>query len=323
MTDQAEIAYLDIEGPGGKRSMALPDGGVCRIGRGPDNTLVIADAGVSRRHALIDQNQSKYYLTDLGSLNGTVLNGGRIAGRVRLSDGDRIQIGPETITFRLPAAPGGYTMSAVVGASTRVLTVTQFITVLVADIRGYTGLTLRLGEDRLSQIMSTFFRDAGALLAEHGASAQKYIGDAVMALWTHGEQQPTAVDLLVVLDAAVRLFSAAASLHTRFELDEPIRIGAGINTGIGTVGNLGSVAAADYTALGDAVNKAFRLESATKLVNTDLLVGWMTYQCLKPGLQSAFQQFTVELKGYELPERVFAITAGALESLLLGSETIG
>jgi adenylate cyclase len=90
-------------------------------------------------------------------------------------------------------------------------------------------------------------------------------------------------------------------LSEEYPLPFTLRIGAGVNTGYAMVGNTGSGEHPDYTAIGDTVNAAFRLESATKEMGRDLAIGTTTYSYLigLPHLHQAFDQHTVSLKGYD------------------------
>jgi adenylate cyclase len=111
------------------------------------------------------------------------------------------------------------------------------------------------------------------------ACAHQYIGDAVMAIW----RQPPGRDATVIrraLESTMELFQVVATLNARAALQSSLRLGAGLNTGPASLGNLGSDTNADYTALGDSVSKGFRLEAA-RTVHCDILLGEGTYQRLE------------------------------------------
>jgi len=298
------------------RSIFLGEGVVCEIGRGEENTIVLDDTQVSRNHAMIQRGPGGlFYLTDLGSRNGTLVNRRRVTAPVVLQPGDRIAIGKEEFLFHGPATDppsvrerGG----TVVDISLRLLTV------LVVDIRDFTGLSQRLPEARLSRMMSAVFEECGAILDEHAAWGQKYTGDGVMALWLHRRNVPDPRELLDVFASLDGLFASAASLEARFGLDAPIRIGAGVNTGFGCVGNLGSSAASDYTALSDAVNLAFRLESASKDLDCNVVLGQGTYQYLTTHLNAAglFELRMARLKGYQELTPVYAGARDAVTAVV-------
>jgi adenylate cyclase len=96
-----------------------------------------------------------------------------------------------------------------------------------------------------------------------------------------------------------------------------LRVGAGINTGYAMVGNSGSNDRSDYTALGDTVNAAFRLESCTKQLGKDIAVGETTYKYLaKLGADKAFEQHVVDLKGYDTPTVTYSSNYADLNTFL-------
>ena len=224
---------------------------------------------VSRKHAIIDcHSANDCYVTDAGSRNGTFINDVRVGARTRLRHGDCLRIGevPMRVLF---AETSQINSQSIVASPTVLVTAARYVTVLVADIRDFTGLTRRVGEKRVSDVIGEFTRLAGEELDRAGAATQKYIGDAVMGVWDHGSDPPRAENVMPALLSVSRLFEIVAAFQQRFELENPVRIGAALNTGLAIVGNLGSRAASDYTALGDTINKAFRLETASKQVNHD------------------------------------------------------
>ena len=164
----------------------------------------------------------------------------------------------------------------------------------------------------------TLFREGGKALQERGAWAQKYIGDAVMAVWIHKKRAPELRELAAVFEGLSRLIAIAGGLQSQFGLDAPIRLGAGINTGWASIGNVGSMASSDYTALGDVVNKTFRLESATKDIPCDVALGQGTYEFLAglAGIESLFNECTVKLKGYDDPATAYATHSASIPSVL-------
>jgi adenylate cyclase len=308
-------AFLEGDIQGSVRRFLLS--AMCRVGRTDGNELVIPDESVSRRHAMLNCSPSGVYsIFDMGSSNGTFVNGVRVTTPVELRHGDRIVLGSCEFHFRQPTptlaveAKGDY-------GSTNVLLTQKHISVLVVDIRNFTGLAQRLDPNTLSLVASAFFRESGLLLQERGAWGQKYIGDAVMAVWEHSKN-PVESEFIKVLDAACRLSRIAAGLQVKFALTDPIRVGAGINFGPASLGNIGSVGTADHTALGETVNRAFRLESATKENHFDLLIGEGVYWFLEPvtSLAGIFQPLSVSLRGYLEPVSAYAANFPSLEAAL-------
>ena len=130
------------------------------------------------------------------------------------------------------------------------------ITVLFADLSAFTELTQELGAEKTHEVVDAFLRMASDVLIEHGAFIDKYVGDAVMALFNVPIRYEDHARRAVV--AATELSSGLKNLGTRFEL--PLQASVGIATGYARVGRLGSDDTKDYTAIGDVVNLAARLQ---------------------------------------------------------------
>jgi len=317
MSDIATQVYLLTTIDGQSAKFDIPGDSALRIGRSKSGNVVLDDESVSRHHALLQRTQhNQYYITDLGSRNGTYVNQKRVTASVILRPHDRISIGSYNLIFCYESAEV-IRETAGRAPTTNMQFAPKLITVVVADIRGFTGLARRVEPDMLTNITSTLFRKAGKALQERGTWAQKYIGDAVMAVWLHPELSPSATELRTVIDAVSQLADIAESLQGTLALSEPIRLGVGINTGWAMVGNAGSIAMSDYTALGEVVNHAFRLESATRFLDCDLAVGKGTYDYLAPSIDSGmFQVCTTMLKGYEEPATVYTAKIPILKLLL-------
>src|SRR2546428_2159666 len=168
------------------------------------------------------------------------------------------------------------------------------ITVLFADLSSFTELTHDLGAERTHEVVDAFLRMATEVLVKHGAFIDKYIGDAVMALFNVPIRQEDHARRAIL--AATELKSALQSLGARFELS--LQASVGIATGYARVGRLGSGDSKDYTAIGDVVNLAARLQG--KAGAGEILISEETY--LKPSAE--FPEATPEevvLKGFRQP----------------------
>jgi adenylate cyclase len=134
------------------------------------------------------------------------------------------------------------------------------ITILFCDIRGFTGISERLGATELTGFLNDFLTPMTDVLMKNGATIDKYMGDAIMAFWNAPLDVPQhrekACRSLVEMGEALAAFNM-----TR---DKPVQIGVGLNTGVCCVGNLGSRQRFDYSAIGDPVNVASRTEGMTK-----------------------------------------------------------
>jgi adenylate cyclase len=146
----------------------------------------------------------------------------------------------------------------------------------------------------------------------------KYIGDAVMAVWIHNTQGPSQNDMLRLLRTVWAIDKTTANLHYQHPLPGPLRIGVGLNTGYAMVGNSGSGERPEYTALGDTVNTAFRLESATRTLGLDVALGQSTFRYIEgmDQVQDFLPPTHVTLKGYEQPVTLWGTSFNHLRLFL-------
>jgi adenylate cyclase len=265
----------------------------------------------------------EFYLIDLGSRNGSFVNGRRVSVPVTLHNGDRLTFGQTELEFYAPDVEP-LTDPSVSGAesgeftATATLHVRRLISVLVVDIRDFTVMTRQLDEKILSEAIGTWFRCAGDIIREYGSWVDKYIGDAIMAVWIHGAQGISSEEMIRVAQALSALHKMTSQLHERYPLPFPVRVGAGLNTGYAMVGNAGTGDRPDYTALGDTVNAAFRLESSTKQIGKDVALGETTYHYLTDAGAdpTLFKEEKVTMKGYDAPTLTYACTFADLDIFL-------
>lgn len=146
------------------------------------------------------------------------------------------------------------------------------ITVLFSDIRNFTTISERMAPEQLAEMLNQFLGEMTEIILEQSGTLDKYIGDAIMAIFN----APLNIDLHARkgADSALRMIEACNMLAPLFRqaYDVELRIGVGVNTGTAIVGNLGSERRFDYTAIGDTVNLASRLESITKLYGVDIII---------------------------------------------------
>lgn len=319
---QPQGPYVILNTESGIRQISLVGLNCWTVGRSDDNNLVLPDRWISRNHAMIQMMETgEFYLIDLGSRNGSFINGRRVSVPVTLSDGDHLTFGQTELQFFCPTADRPATADGLHDTemtATATLHLRRLITVMVVDIRDFTVLTRQLDEKVLSESIGTWFRCAGEIISRHGSWVDKYIGDAVMAVWVHGTEGIPPEELLRIMQAMDELAKMTAQLHKQFPLPFPLRVGAGLNTGHAMVGNTGTGAHPDYTAIGDTVNAAFRFESSTKQLGLDVAVGETTYDYLikMSGVESIFHRYIVNLKGYESPTVTHATTFSELDRFI-------
>lgn len=295
-----------LEHPATGRRFALATGQSWAIGRGDGCPVLLESRSVSRLHALVQRREAgDFQLVDLGSRNGSFVNNRRVGLPVALGDRDRLLLGDQELIFHNPQPVGIARGSADAdsrNAPTTTLHTNRLATILVMDIRDFTPLAQTLSESLLSQTLGTWFLRAGNILEGLGSWARKYIGDAVMAVWVHDDPGHPAPQILAALQAAGEIDAATAEISRALALPAPLRLGAGLNTGPAIL------AGADYTALGDAVNAAFRLEAATKTVGGGVLVGDPAFRELELPASGPFERRELQLKGYESLRTAWAIS---------------
>jgi adenylate cyclase len=324
--DDANDPYLIVKTEGQSYTFPLTGGSCWTIGRSEDNAVVLPDCWLSRNHAMLQSmGPGEFYLIDLGSRNGTFVNGRRVNVPVALQDGDRLVFGQTEIEFY----GGDLMMTALFtspslgqraeqASATALLQVRRLISVLVVDIRNFTILTRNTKEEILSEAMGTWFQRAGDIIREHGSWVDKYIGDAVMAVWIHDAQEIPDEEMKDIFQSLRDLNEMTSQLHLQYPLPFQLQIGAGLNTGYAMVGNAGSGNRPEYTALGDTVNTAFRLETSTKQLQTDIALGITTYQYLpqRERQNLPFVKQIVHLKGYEVAVPTYTGTFADLDTFL-------
>jgi adenylate cyclase len=147
------------------------------------------------------------------------------------------------------------------------------LTVLFSDIRGFSAFAEGMGPEALASFLGEYLTPMTDLVLESGGTLDKYIGDAVMALWAAPVDLPD--HAARACEVALRMQEELVGLNRRWKIagKPEIAIGIGINTGAMAVGNMGTAARFDYTVLGDQVNLGSRLEALTKEYGVDILVG--------------------------------------------------
>jgi adenylate cyclase len=146
------------------------------------------------------------------------------------------------------------------------------ITVLFADMVGFTDLSESLEPEELAEVLNGYLREMTAAVLAHGGSLDNFIGDGVMAVF--GLRGRPELACAQAIDCARRMAGALDVFNAQHhaELKSPFRIGIGIHFGLAIVGEMGFPPALSLTVIGDTVNTASRLETATKEENCQLLI---------------------------------------------------
>jgi adenylate cyclase len=155
------------------------------------------------------------------------------------------------------------------------------ITVMFSDIRGFTSISEKLDAQELALFLKQYLSDMTRIVFRYQGTLDKYIGDAVMAIW--GAPFEEAGHATRACNAALEMMKRVRELHKEWEAQgkPSLEIGIGLNTGVASVGKMGSELRSEYTALGDAVNLSSRLEGLNKDYGTHIIVNETTYQAAK------------------------------------------
>ncbi len=184
--------------------------------------------------------------------------------------------------------------------------VTLPVTILFTDIRSFTSISETMTAHELVQLLNEYFTDMVSIVMQEGGVVDKYIGDAIMAVF--GAPVPKPDDAKRAVRAAVRMRAALVTLNERLATRgiAPLRTGIGLHTGEVIAGNIGSEERMEYTVIGDAVNLASRLESATKELGVDVLISEDTAGFLDASLELRYVD-EITVKGRKQPVKVYEV----------------
>ncbi len=202
-----------------------------------------------------------------------------------------------TVVARLAREPG---LLALGGES-------RPLTVMFTDLRNFSAIAERMSPQDLTRFMNRYLSPMSEIVLAHGGTVDKYIGDAIMAFWN--APLPDAAHGARAARAALAMVEALPALRTELSANvegvPPIRCGIGLASGPCVVGNLGSRLRFDYSALGDDVNLASRLEALTRVYGVDILAAEATV-LLAPGL-AWLEVDSVVVAGRGAPTRIMTL----------------
>jgi adenylate cyclase len=182
--------------------------------------------------------------------------------------------------------------------------VTQTITVLFADIRGFTRISEHAAPEKIVGLLNRYFSAMTDIIFAHGGTLDKYLGDGLMALF--GAPTVTPKDAANAMSAAVAMQRRMLSINEELRAEgfPEIGVGIGLHTGEVIVGYIGSERRSEYTAIGDAVNTASRLESNAKA--GEILVSEVTAQAARSRYQLTARD-PISVKNREQPVPLFEV----------------
>lgn len=271
-----------------------PDGGVGQtypvdpdasttIGRAPDNSIVIRQAGASRHHAKIWQADGQWMVEDLGTKNGTAKNGRRLTQAEPLAEGDEVGLPGLLLRFHATDA----TMTVTLGAEAEQSATRSF---LFADLRDFTTFTEQRGDAAAHEVVDRYRSLVRSEIARTGGREVNTEGDGFFVVFGSAHR---------AVDCALGILRAAA-LESERHPDRPIRVGVGIHTGEPIADHK------DYVGL--AVDVAARLAQNARA--GELLISDVVRELLRgTGPSSLTLREGVVLKGIQDPPRVYSVTA--------------
>lgn len=155
------------------------------------------------------------------------------------------------------------------------------MSVFFSDIRGFTEFSEKMDPVELSVLLNKYFTPMSNIITEHQGTIDKYIGDAIMAMF--GAPVNYSYHAVQACTAALKCIEALDKINEEFQMRKwpKIQIGIGINSGYMNVGNVGSDTIQNYTVIGDSVNLASRLQSLNKEYGTQIIISEFTYESVK------------------------------------------
>jgi adenylate cyclase len=245
MIDEVETgAWLEREG--GVRILLH---GICTFGRVPGNTVVLPTPKVSRRHAMIHEQEGEFWLVDLGSTNGVQVNGNRVTHPVRLRADDRIQMSENLLTFKslISDTPAPKPRRAPPLKQHRLTVADVRLTkcwILLADLQGFTQMSQQVEAETLAPMVGSWITQCQTILLQHKGVLAKFLGDGFMAYWPDRDENTAAIA------DACRDFQVLQGSPPPFRVI--------VHFGVISFG--GHSPDASHTMIGPELNFAFRLE---------------------------------------------------------------
>jgi adenylate cyclase len=192
------------------------------------------------------------------------------------------------------------------------------LTVFFSDIADFTATTDDLESEELTTLLNHYLTEMSEIALAHGATIDKYIGDAILAFFGDPETRGVKEDAMACVNMAIAMQRRMRELQTEWRdrgLQKPFQLRIGINTGYCTVGNFGSEDRMDYTIIGSEVNLASRLQSHAELGG--ILLSHETYSLVKDHI-IADERTAIQAKGIAKPVRNYSVIAPVDELIAQG-----
>jgi adenylate cyclase len=279
------------------------------IGRSPDASIRLVDGGASRQHATIRRDGQLFWVSDLGSANGSFINNVAVSTSRALRHGDRVQFGTSNFIFeseeeeRPPSESGDINTHLLNTVDLPVKHVRA--TLLVGDLRNFTALSAQLSPEEVAAMLREWYAQCEDVLKSRDAIIDKFIGDGVFAYWP-GDDPPTRKKAT----EAAKLLSGPEAHESpkrkwlRDNMNLEVHCHIGLN--IGDVA-LGAMGRGNTAPVGEAVNVTFRIESLTRKLQVPVLVSDSFLKDWPEGHQLYQNVGIHSVKGQPDPVEVFSL----------------
>jgi len=250
-----------------------PIQGTCVLGRANSSQVVLPSDRASRRHAMIHaQGEDEFWLVDLGSANGTYLNGRRVGQPCRLAEKDQITIADYSFTFHQPQSQAQVSRSA--GGTEKTIQEIKTLNcwLLVADIEGSTQFIRRLPAEEAPGVVGRWLAECKQIIDHHGGTINKFLGDGFFAYWSDSE------------NAAKAVAGALAALKLQQNREQP-RFRVVVHYGKVFAG--GGASLGEESLMGNEVNLVFRLEKLASSLGAARLLSEAAHDRIKTLLPTA------------------------------------
>jgi class 3 adenylate cyclase len=181
------------------------------------------------------------------------------------------------------------------------------LTIFFSDIAGFTETADRLESEELTQLLNHYLTEMSQIALNHGATIDKYVGDAILIFFGDPETRGVGEDALACVRMAIEMRQRMRELQDLWResgIEKPLQVRMGIHTGYCTVGNFGSEDRLDYTIIGGSVNIASRLESLA--APGEVLISYETYAHVNAQI-ACEERGDIEVKGIAYPVATYCI----------------
>ncbi len=180
------------------------------------------------------------------------------------------------------------------------------ITIFFSDIRGFTSISERIAPEELVRLLNEYLTEMTSIIMKDQGLVDKYMGDAIMAFWGAPLDQPNHAEM--ACSSSLEMMDKLRELQKKWKKEgiPSFDIGIGLNSGDAIVGNMGSASRFDYTAMGDNVNLASRMEGLNKTYGTNIIITENTLKIVKDKFETR-ELDVVKVKGKKKPIFIYEL----------------